>query len=151
MGYNWTSSGWAGIAEFVQTLRPGAEVHIRRDAIPHPSQVSSFYRSVGLPAGEVADWRMPLAGGRGLHVRESASGFRAHWDRVDLRTNPLEHARLDAPPLWVLGCGLAGAAAGGTSTRGGVWNGAMFGLLFGFLTLPARSRPPSGGRDERDG
>lgn len=96
--------------EIDQILRYPAhdEVAIPKDAIPHPLEIG-FELSVGEPHGQVADYRIELSDGRGLHVRETRGFWRIHWDHVFPSAKRwLEHLREDAP-FWfgVLVAGIA--------------------------------------------
>lgn len=47
--------------------------------------------------GQMADYRMTLPDGRGIHVREFSDCYTIHWDKACPLVNPIEHINQDAP------------------------------------------------------
>lgn len=73
---------WRWIAHELARLPRGHVLCVRRELVEHPALLGA-QKSVGLPLGQVADWRFPPdARGGGVHVREYAREWRAHMDRV---------------------------------------------------------------------
>lgn len=65
------------------------------DALPHPV-AAGFAPGRGKPAGQVADYRRPLADGTEIHVREYADRYRVHRDRRSAEQR-LRHLARDTP------------------------------------------------------
>jgi hypothetical protein len=95
---------WAAVLEALREHAQGAEASIDRASIVHPAAAGAV-RSVGLPRGQVGDWRFPpLGDGAGLHVQDfGQAGWRAHLDAVhpsvSLRGH-LEHDMIPALNPW---------------------------------------------------
>lgn len=47
--------------------------------------------------GQLADYRICLSDGSGLHIKEYENYYKIHWDHYDMATNPLMHLIYDAP------------------------------------------------------
>jgi hypothetical protein len=72
---------------------------VDKSEVPHPLAMG-FERSLGIPEGQLADYRFGLADGKGVHVREFGSFFRVHWDRVHPTLERWwDHLREDTPEL----------------------------------------------------
>lgn len=89
-------------------------------------------RSVGLPVGQIADWRMPHPNCHGLHVREYVGYYTAHLDRVNPRCDLVGHLAGDAPLVGggaALGAlvGLAVGESAGAMLIGAIIGGALGG------------------------
>jgi len=76
-------------------------------------------QSIGLPEGQLADYRRLLSGGRGLHVKVFRNHYEAHIDEVHPDVNPIEHLRQDAPGVFIGGGVALGAAVGAAVGRSG--------------------------------
>lgn len=80
---------WAAIAS--RARRKGGEVLVRKGAVPHPRRSRGFVRSIGLPTGQIADWRKTLPGGECLHVHEHRTFYAVHVDLFDPHESPVSH------------------------------------------------------------
>lgn len=80
---------WASIA--ARCRRKGGEVLVRKGAVSHPRRSRGFVRSIGLPTGQIRDWRKTLSGGECLHVHEHKTFYAAHVDLFDPAVAPLHH------------------------------------------------------------
>ncbi len=66
-----------------------------------PENSGLFFRSVGKPNGQTADWRSkgPREGGTlGIHVVEYDDRYEIHADRYDPAISPLKHLIFDFSP-----------------------------------------------------
>ena len=100
------SKWWVVIAR-LRKMPPGKELRLSKAQFAHPRQVG-MRPSIGLPKGQGADYRLRLNDGSGLHVHDFGTHYRAHLDQVDPETSLIDHLRLDAPALFVLGAGWLG-------------------------------------------
>jgi hypothetical protein len=96
--------------------------------------------SVGLPEGQAADYRLVLADGAGLHVKDFGTHYEAHIDEVHPEVNAVEHLRRDAPGVFVVGGAALGAAigAGAAKSKEAALVGAAIGGLFAAILAAAR-------------
>ncbi len=111
--YSWrdvATSLWHQPAGTILCLRKGLLVHPRR---------AGMKQSIGLPEGQLADYRRLLSGGRGLHVKVFRNHYEAHIDEVHPDVNPIEHLRQDAPGVFIGGGVALGAAVGAAVGRSG--------------------------------
>lgn len=99
---------WSSIAEEVLRKSEHEEVIVDKQLVPHPTQTTFFKRSLGIPRGQIADYRMKLKDGRSLHIVEFKDHYRIHWDIHDPEENPLGHLLTDSPK-WLSSIILAGA------------------------------------------
>lgn len=107
----------------------GASVRVALADIGHPRDEGAL-KDVGLPVGQLADWRFPaLADRSGLHVHEHATYWEAHIDRVHPASSLLGHVQHDVPQLLVVGGAAFGAALAVKS--GGGLLGVALGLVVG--------------------
>ncbi len=127
---------WAQVAFELMTAVPHARVRVARAAILHPKSVG-FVKSIGLPAGQRADWRCSLPNGQCLHVHEHRTVYVAHVDQIDPARDALGHLAVDAPGLTRALCAGIGAWVG-AHTSVGPLRGAWMGL--GLARHLARSR-----------
>ena len=97
---------WAQVAALLRWRPRPACVRLEAWQIEHP-QAAGMTRSVGLPVGQLADWRMAHPSCHGLHVREYVGYYTAHLDKVHPRCNLAGHMAVDAPLVG------GGAALGG--------------------------------------
>lgn len=116
-------------------LPPKSEVWLRPGTLPHPSEAGAA-RSLGLPRGQLRDWRFaPNPDASGVHVHEMHGGvFAAHLDRVHPDAGLVAHLRADAPEVLLAGGPLVGAAVGLLVGRPGLFFtiGAAIGALLVF-------------------
>lgn len=128
-------------SEVVTALRanPYQRIVLPKNQILHPQQ-AGFYPSVGLPKGQVADWRFALADCAGVHVWDCGALWKIHLDQVDPSCSVPEHLLRDAPEVVVPLTTAAGAAAGAIIGGGkGALIGGGLGALLGMLALKARA------------
>ena len=90
-------------------------------------------RSMGIHKGQLADYRLPLADGTGLHAHVYKGHVKFHLDEVSPSVSLLEHLRQDAPGHYVMTTtAIGGALAHYFSGAKDAWKwGAFVGLLFG--------------------
>ena len=102
-----------------------------------------FKRSIGRPAGQIADYRKATSRGKSIHVREYGSFYKIHWDHVDPSIDAIEHLRRDAPEEYVLlttsiggsiGMGIGFLVGGKKRATVGCILGLIAGLVFGCIT-----------------
>jgi len=126
---------WQAIIRQVVSAPFGKEFQIKKSIVMHPVLIG-FRKSYGLPKGEIANWRLGLATGACIHVREYQNYFLVHMDEVDPGISLLDHLRKDAPVVYLAGCGAMASIAGyllkgsGKALEWGVG-----GSLFGIITL----------------
>ncbi len=111
--------GWVAIVNSVRyTLPPHEEMRISKFGYTQPLQ-AGFRTDVGEPKGQVADYRLQLSDGSGIHIVEFQDSYTVHWDKVDPSTNVVEHINQDAPQ-WgpVLGLVAVGVILGGLMLLG---------------------------------
>lgn len=123
-------------------LPPHKEVEIPKE--PSESlEVAGFKRSIGRPAGQIADYRRVIPGGKSVHVREYGNFYKIHWDHVDPSLDAIEHLRRDAPEEYVLlttsvggsiGMGIGFLVGGKKQATIGCILGLVAGLVFGCLS-----------------
>src|SRR5262245_17938103 len=104
---------WAQVASELRRHPLPACVRLGPWHVEHP-QAAGMTRSVGLPVGQIADWRLPHPNCHGLHVREYVGYYTAHVDHINPRCDLAGHMTMDVP--------LVG---------GGAALGALVGLLVG--------------------
>lgn len=104
---------WAQIAAHLIANPAQSCVKLEKWRVEHP-QVAGLRRSLGLPLGQMGDWRMPYPNCGGLHVREFADYYTAHVDRVNPNCDLPGHMSSDAPAV-----------------GGGAALGALVGLILG--------------------
>lgn len=130
---------WSDLIENLQATS-AARVSVPKAALPPPA-TAGFYRSVGLPRGQRADWRLALGDCRGVHLWDCGEFWLAHLDQVDPSCSVLEHSRRDAPGVFIAGAVALGAAAGGALGGGrGAAVGALLGGLLGAALVAAEDR-----------
>ena len=93
---------WHAIVHQVLAQPARTDIWVEKWRAPHPKQ-SGFYAHVGLPKGQMADYRYALTDGRGIHVREYDGTYAVHWDEVDPSVNVVGHLVRDAPGVVLLG------------------------------------------------
>lgn len=97
---------WPSVIQAIARLGLGVEVELDKQWLLHPSKVEGFKLSLGMPRGQVADYRMRLSDGRCLHVVELRDRYLVHLDSVDPSDNPLGHLLSDTPP-WLASLAIA--------------------------------------------
>lgn len=86
---------WSHVVAYLRRQPAHACVGVLKWQVEHP-QAGGLRRSVGLPVGQFADWRMPGCG-NGLHVREYGDRYTAHLDLVNPNCDFPSHIAADAP------------------------------------------------------
>lgn len=87
---------WAQVAADLRRRPLPACVRLATWQVEHP-QAAGMTPSVGLPVGQLADWRMPHPNCHGLHVREYPGYYTAHVDKINPRCDLPGHLAADAP------------------------------------------------------
>lgn len=102
-----------------QALRQpaGKNIRIEKRGLPPPA-ASGFYRSTGLPKGQLLDYRWAMPNGRGIHLQDFGTHYGMHWDRVDPSVSIKGHLMQDAPIALKVGGLLAGGLALWLASRG---------------------------------
>jgi len=97
-------------------------------------------RSVGLPEGQDSDYRLVLADGAGLHVKDFGTHYETHIDEVHPDVDIVEHLRRDAPGVFVASGAALGAVIGGGvgSSKNSTFVGAAIGGLFATMLAAFR-------------
>ncbi len=104
---------WAQVAADLRRRPLPACLRLAAWQVEHP-QAAGMTPSLGLPVGQLADWRMPHPNCHGLHVREYPGYYTAHVDKINPRCDLPGHLTADVP--------LVG---------GGAALGALMGLIVG--------------------
>lgn len=79
------SGTWDEVGRWLASATAGSQVEIRRSDIAHPADEGAS-RSVGMPRGQVRDWRfLRTRTGGGLHVHEYRRSWVAHLGSLDAR------------------------------------------------------------------
>ena len=120
---------WKSVAVALRSGPQSTCVRVPAWQVEHPT-AAGMTRSVGLPVGQVADWRMPHPNCHGLHVREYVGYYTVHVDQVNPRCDLPGHIALDAPLVGggaALGAlvGLAIGESAGAMMIGALIGGAM--------------------------
>jgi len=131
MTYPTESQVWERVMAQARTVPPRTFIQYPKYQLPHPRDAGARV-SVGLPRGQIADYRFPPDHRcRGLHVQEFDGCWEIHVDEVHPECGALDHLRRDAPGAWTcLGAavgGLLGAALG--RSKGAAAIGAGLGAL----------------------
>lgn len=130
-------SPWRQVLE-VLSESPGMVLDLSKPSIPHPAQEGAL-ASVGLPAGQTADYRFPPEpDGSGLHVHEHPTKWRVHLDAIHPDKGVLRHMRHDAPGVLLGASAVVGSILGAIVFRrpSGALAGGGVGLLIAALSLP---------------
>ncbi len=84
MMYGWNS--W--LENNLRTLRSGSKLRVPA-WLPHPRTVGFKRLELAAPAGQVADWTLPLQDGSRVHIHEYKDGAMvAHCDKYDPEIGP---------------------------------------------------------------
>ena len=131
-----TVSTWNGVVRVLRGYPPRTAMHISKGILPHP-RTFGMTGSIGMPEGQLADFRRVLANGQGLHVKDFGSHYEAHIDEVHPDVNAIEHLRRDAPGVFIAGGTALGAVIGksvGTTANATLLGAAIGGLVAALLT-----------------
>lgn len=134
---------WAAVLTILNFYPSGTILRVTKQGLPHPKVFGMFW-SVGMPEGQVADYRKVLPGGAGFHVKDFQTHYEVHIDRVHPDINVIEHLRHDAPSAFVASSTALGALVGTALGRSGgaALAGAAVGGLVGLLLLPDAAKTP---------
>jgi hypothetical protein len=134
---------WVYVREAALAV-PGGRLQVAKYAVPHPRDAGA-YVSLGLPAGQDADYRFaPEHDCRGIHVQSFGDFWLVHVDVVHPECSVAEHVRRDAPGAWIAAAtavgGLLGLLLG--RRKEAALAGAALGAIVGALTaLPDPTVP----------
>lgn len=99
---------WSSAIDHALSLPVHQDLELSKQDLPHPTE-AGFVLSVGDPAGQQADYRLPLDDGRGVHVKEYEITYKIHWDHKDPGRDIIGHIVEDAPHwLPIIGIGVFG-------------------------------------------
>lgn len=121
---------WADVGRYLRQPASPSVASVAKHAVEHPCD-AGMVRSLGVPLGQVADWRMPSPHCGGLHVREFVDRYTAHLDQVNPNCDLPGHVAADAPAI---GGGVAVGALLGLAlgeSAGAMLVGALLGGLLG--------------------
>ena len=127
-------SSWNGVIRVLSRYEPRTILRVEKGVLGHP-KTAGMTTSIGLPEGQLADYRLVLSSGAGLHVKDFGSHYEAHIDEVHPDVDAMEHLRRDAPGVYIAGGAALGAAVG--RTLGTSKNATLVGALFGGLIAAA--------------
>lgn len=84
-------------------LKPHASITINKTSIEHPLK-AGLKKTIGEPAGQIADYEYIFSDGSRVHVREYENVYEIHWDILSPTVDPIGHLICDAPhvPLSIL-------------------------------------------------
>jgi hypothetical protein len=85
---------WPYLTSYVLALPPHHGIVALKHRRMHPLQVG-FRKTVGLPSGQIADYRLTLMDGRSIHALEYWSFYLIHWDVRDPSFDPIGHLQYD--------------------------------------------------------
>ncbi len=124
---------WTTIARVLSRRPARTQLRVQRSAIEHPVH-AGLRRTVGVPRGQIADYRLPLGPETWLHVTEYAHEYLVHRE-VRARTTPVAAAPAKPGAGALLGF-FVGLALGGTVS------GALAGLALGAVVDAGTKKPP---------
>jgi hypothetical protein len=131
---------WAQVRAQLEAAPAGSRVQLLQLDAPSP-ELAGARRDLGLPAGQLADWRFPPGPDcSGLHVHEHAGWYEAHLDQVHPACSLVGHVQADAPQLLVASGALVGAWLGGGGGVGRLLVGLVLGAAAGAGLTRTRPR-----------
>ena len=136
-------SQWEYVRAFARA-HVGETVYAPKHAIAHPRDAGA-YASIGLPAGQDADFRFPPDHNcRGLHVQSIDANWAIHIDQVHPACGVAEHVRRDAPGAWIASGAALGGALGLLFSRKaeGALAGAFLGAMLAAVTVQSGAERP---------
>ena len=128
-------SSWRGVVRVLGQYAPRTTFRVEKGVLCHP-RAAGMSPSMGLPEGQIGDFRLALPNGGGLHVKDFGTHYEAHLDEVHPDVNLVEHLRKDAPGVFIAGGVALGAVVGrsvGTSKDGTLVGAALGGLFAALL------------------
>lgn len=102
---------WRDAVALLRFEAPRTVLRVPKVWLPHPL-TAGMTTSIGLPEGQLADYRLRLQGTAGLHVKDFGEHYEIHVDEVHPDVNPIEHLRRDSPGTFVAGGAALGALIG---------------------------------------
>lgn len=92
---------WQDLVTYMKSLSPHHDVEISKESFDRvilQKYVLQRYHSIfGDPDGQIANYRIPLKDGSGIHIKEYDNKYKIHWDNSNLATDPVGHLINDAP------------------------------------------------------
>jgi hypothetical protein len=78
------------------------DVTIPKIGMPSPL-AAGFQNRLGDPAGQIANYGLPLDDGREVHLKEYSDKYLGHWDFASAIKDPIMHLVKDSPGWLVAG------------------------------------------------
>lgn len=127
---------WTSLIKDILKKRPYEDITIPKSLIDHPLE-SGFIETVGGPQGQIKDYELILPDARRIHVREFEDHYKAHWDKLSPKVDPLGHLRKDAPEWLLFLAGMSGAAIGYFTSKKleNIVYGMLLGVFIGALIV----------------
>ncbi len=121
---------WAQVASHLSGQPQHTFISLQKSQVEHPHG-AGMRRSLGLPVGQIADWRVAHPNCHGLHVREYVDRYTAHLDHVNPNCDLPGHIASDVPI--VAGTAALGALVGLAlgESPGAMFLGALIGGAIG--------------------
>jgi hypothetical protein len=88
---------WKPIVNGVLILQPYQKTTIPKFCSTNPSQAGFVRTYLEEHENQLADYRLTLPDGRGIHLREFADHYVMHWDKKCPLIDPIGHINQDAP------------------------------------------------------
>jgi hypothetical protein len=125
-------SSWLLWIQKVLEKEAHEDITIPKHLVNHPL-CEGFTKTFGEPQGQTGDYELTLLDGRRIHVREYRYCYKAHWDKVSPKVDPLKHLIYDAPKWWLIVSALAGATLNCliSKRKENIVNGLLFGAVLG--------------------
>ena len=78
-------------------LQAHQEMRVPKFGSTNPLQAGFVQTYIEEAKGQIANYRMTLPDGRGIHLLEFLDCYMMHWDKKCPLLNPIEHIKEDAP------------------------------------------------------
>ena len=144
-------TSWKQVVDLLAGEQPGSILRIPKGRLPHPSEEGAR-PSIGMPEGQIGDFRFRLSDRSCLHVRMFNKYYEAHLDQVDSACDLFSHLLQGAPNSFAAtsaGVGaLVGLVVGGK--KEGMLVGGLIGMVLGGMIV-AHARHVAAGSTERSG
>lgn len=95
-----TVTDWSEVASAVLLQPVHEDLYFSKAYLPHP-EILGISKELLTLQGELADYRITLADGKSIHIREYQNYYAVHWDKYDPGTRLIDHLRYDAPEWWI--------------------------------------------------
>ena len=127
---------WNSIALAVLPKPLGSKWRVEKHLVPHPLD-AGLRMSIGLPAGQIADYRLRLPDCRGLHVQDFSTHYLVHIDRTDPGCDLVQHLVSDTPGTYLASAALVGGLLGALLGRSdkSMLAGALLGAAIGGIAI----------------